>query len=404
MRLMREIRFFAALGILIGLGCFGCGSNVPDRAIPGVKRDDIGLNSEVVFSDHSVGRVADIALGDYDPAPGEEIVIAGDEGAVITDSEFQVIRSIDFPEIMTADPSACDEAECLEIGMVPTIVDFESDGIPEYVSLNRRNFVAYDSDGQVLWRRDEVGSFFQDLGVYDYAYLLGDGRLFFLAQTDPAALVLDHEGQVILEIPEDSVYDVFFNDTNDDGVFEVVMHRILPFGNERLTYDITGTMLSIESCPTCAVPGGRRTRFPDRAGLLHLIFIDGDGFNAKPGVIGEGIFDNLGGLVYAFDPPEPVGGLGSGHRARRVLFDPSQPPYVALNYHSAYREFFAGSSSHIEMTIFADDGILRYQETLSTSEFSAMVAVPGADGRQDLLVGGNGRVLRYTLNHSDRPG
>ena len=350
-------------------------------------RTKTGLFDEALG--RGMGDISDIAVGELDPHPGIDIVIAGCEGATILDHngtwqsevryKFQIGRKKRGPFESTQTYSSLGDMQ---------IVDLKGDGMCEYLARGGVDGAAiFDHQGNLLWsygRYTKEKTSIHDMTVGD---LDGDSVSEFVVSWEGLE-AFDMHGNRIWERParfEPSQIEIV--DTDGDG-----KKKIVSIGSELTIRDASGEELkSIDS------PAGYVGKFslctPPSTNIPNILAVN-DGR--------LWLLDFTGQVVANFDAPlsdfpdvvqtTPFGAFGTSvYKAKGawIRLTEAQPEYLAV---IAY--FVALNRSMLY--VYEPSGKIVYQEILP-EECTSIAVLPTdrKDGVQELLVGGSKTIWRY---------
>jgi hypothetical protein len=167
---------------------------------------DFLIKSELLTTPE-IGMITDIVQHDYDPTEGNEIVVAGLNGAVIYDKNLNVIKTITYGPYSTA----------------INIIDVEGDNIPEFINRGSWGEVSslIDKDGNTLWTAPE-GDGIDDMAAGD---INGDSYVeFAVAHNGSTGVnVYDHTGNLLWNNTEcGNVWHIEIEDIDSDGIDEII--------------------------------------------------------------------------------------------------------------------------------------------------------------------------------------
>ncbi len=331
---------------------------------PGVVTGEGFLSTGVFAEGLDVGSVTDIAIGEFDPSPGTEVGIAGQRGAAFLDEAAGVKSSVQFGNA----------------GVRVDIIDVEGDGVCEFMEcgLWRVPASVIDHQGTTLWTYGEGGAGVADMAAGD---IDGDGALEFVvgSDADGGVHLLESDGTLVWQQPDDDVWHVEFVDTDGDGSLEIVHTNA---AGQMTVRDLLGKVIR-QGTPAGYYPRFSLCRWPvDGPVPLPLIADDGT----------LGIYDYGSKTVAQFDAPQ-CGLLGEA-RGTPVRLRAGQSPHLAVLVD------FRGRSQAV-LYVYDSEGGLVYREIVPES-CPSIAVLPLPDGQTEaLLVGANDRVLRYDFAEAD---
>ena len=347
-------------------GCIPMGAPGPARLQPpagaqkaGVRVGSGLLRQSVFVQEPSLGVVTDIVEGELDPAPDGEIGLAGPNGAVFVDQTGKQKAKVSF-----SNP-----------GEHVDIIDVEGDGVCEF--MNRGSWSApasvMDHHGAVLWTYGGPPGV-DDMGAGD---VNGDGRLEFGVGFNGGGGVhlLDSHGKKQWQQPDGNAWHVELVDTNRDGKAEVVNSNA---GGQITVRDATGAVVS-QGQPPGYLAHFSICRWPTAKDQQHALL-------AGDGTIWVLQFD--GSVAKRLDAPQAS--TLSTARGVPVVLAPDGSTYFAT-------AVAALPSQASVLYVHDKAGSLVYQEVLA-EPCASIAAVRLGDAKTDaLLVGGDGKVLKYEL-------
>ena len=336
-----------------------------------------------------IGTIEDIAVGEFDPLPGLDVVVAGRYGAVIVDrhGSRQSVVGYDFEmEEHKLGPFTSDGARRM-LGDIQ-IVDIEGDGVSEYLGTGSIDGVAvFDHQGKRLWSiasPDDYDASVRNVTIGD---LNGDGIAEFVGSRNGIE-AFDRSGKTIWRQQlQFSPSHLAVVDVDGDGKNEIVT------GDGNLTIrDANGKELRSVELPV--YPSSfSLCRRPDQK-VPNLIEVE-HGY--------LWLIDFTGGTVAKFPAPlstfddphqEPLVGTitTSAYRAKGVWLklQPDQPEYLAVVTQ------FAGLKRSV-LYVYSGTGALVYQEILPEQSTSIAVLPSEKSGEAGrLLVGGAETLWSYS--------
>ncbi len=195
-----------------------------------------------------------------------------------------------------------------------------------------------------------------------------------------------------------------FIDIDLDGSIEIVGYRRVSEGVRRSIYHGDGSLFRQEirlpeECHGLVTNRTHAGRFPDNEGFNHFIVIHSA--NTLSDVTApEGVYNWLGHPVALLDLPSPADqGIGYLPFPRGLMFLLNEEPYVAVSYNFEWEGSRAlpNDLGRTQLSIHGMGGLTVYHENLEAS-FSGLVTIRGSRS-DDLLVGGFGRLYRYSLSN-----
>lgn len=395
---MRRPDTVLAAVLLLWVGC-SCEPG-PARFDPEVILNEFGLVRTDTIDLASVGLVSDIVIGDYDPMPGDEIVVAGTKGATVLDRDFGIIRSIAF--------------ESSDSGF-RYVTDVEGDGSPEFVSVSDvGDLVLEDATGAKLWTRNTAW----DRGSVEFAEgtfgdVDGDGDVEFViyvgefvdtieAPINREIVLLDHRGDQIIRFADDGVLDVFLVDVVGTEALEIGASHSIPTKHWRF-FDLAGQLVSeviLEPSMTGSVVDFIRGHMITDYDQAEQFFIQMDGKRDAGNII-----DFAGNLrldlewpilhPFVFDPSitEAVEGFAARFFRTEVGADAS----VAIVGKLPDRRVISYVPPRGELLVFDSTGELVYDEILD-DRARGLLAMSADDGTDDLVVGMDGELRIYSID------
>ncbi len=326
---------------------------------PGILVGSDFISKEIFIQDARLGTITDITLGQFDPSPGFEIGIVGSKGALLLDETINVKSSIMF---------------ALRAGHVD-IIDVEGDNTCEYLDRGGgwQDVSLIDHKGNSVWTYGEMPGV-DDLCAGDVD---GDGVLEFVVGFNGGGGVrlLDKNGKEIWEKPDGNVWHVELVDTDGDESLEIVHSNA---AGQITVRDRQGKIIS-QAKPAPYFSDFSICRWPSKKDRKYALLAEDDTI---------WILDFDGKAAAQFDAPM-AGTLGEA-RGVPIKIESDKPEYFAVIV-----EF--GHWEKSILYIYSPDNVLVYQEIIP--EACASIASLSLDvtGKETLLVGGNGKVWKYSI-------
>lgn len=375
----RAIKSEAARRVIAWAGCvgaivFGLNSTVHDQAevaqreskFPVVSVSELPFTKRMVVGCCEMTGVQALALDDFDSEPGQEV-------AVLLVNDISVLMSADTYAVKSKTQMRKPECDgCL--GMYPQIA---ADGKESFVVASSDG--VFDRAGRDLWRLD--GAAFSKLVPLRLPD--GGGLTFFSTSEETPSRLERHDDQgTVLWTFKDPVLDV--------GIVENVDGIRLPAATiakdtlaEWWVFSLDGEPIQKITLPQWALTASS-IAWPSRGHLL------------AGGLSWIRVLDPEGKQVFLHEIQGTSFRPYHGPDGVAVRFNPTQKPYLAVMSH--------GSSGYPRsvLLIFDPNGRLKWQEEMNS--LSAILAVPQADGKGDvLLVGGRNGVTEYRLADASAP-
>jgi hypothetical protein len=340
-----------------------------------------------------LGRINDVAVGEFDPHPGLDVVVAGSNGALVLDrSGAQEGRTIFELQVSNQKIGPFNTPKVdFSIGDIQ-IVDLEGDGICEYLARGSLDGGAvFDHQGKLLWtygKYTEGRLFIRDLTVGD---LDGDGIAEFVVNWNGIE-VFDKSGKRRWQVAEEyGAPQIEVVDTDGDGKNEIISVEAT------LTIrDATGRVIKDVKIPASYLGHFSLCRMPGKKYPAILGVQDGTLW----------LFDFEGHTVAQFKAPlskfdDTVQRMPDGEEVRGTSVYKSKAMWIKLvkdrpEYLAVITEFVAIDRSVFD--IFTRSGELVYQEVVP-EECLSLAILPPSDpsGLPELLVGGRQTVWRYRV-------
>ncbi len=339
----------------------------------------------------SIGEFHDISVGEWDDAPGLDVVIAGSEGAFWVDLNGKKKKKVLFQ--LSDDKSDPLAKEVMILGATE-IVDLESDGKCEFLARGSLDGAAlWDHQGKRLWRseeRKEEEGFLSNVTVGD---LNGDGVAEIVVSWE-GIRVFDKAGrQLARRDDEYSDSQIEVVDYDGDGANEIIsLSSMMTFR------DKTGEVTNKNSLPDFIGYLGDFSllkRPSDKQPLL-LIFYEGDLLllNLKGEVVTKikaplSEFDDT--VHHTIDDEKTYGTSVYKSEGKFVKITQDNAEFLAVISN------FAGIDRAV-FDVFDSNGTLMYQEVLP-EKCSAVATIPiMANGTQQaILVGCDDIVWSYQI-------
>lgn len=358
----RAIAWAACLGaVIIGVGnAMQNQAEVAQREskFPVVSISELPLNKRVVIGCCEFGRIEVLALDNFDSEQGQEIAALSNDLNVLFDTKTYAEKA----------KTKMGRLECDHcVGMYPHIA---ADGKGSFVVASSDGVV--DNAGRVLWRLNHL-SFSKVVPLR----LPGDGGLTFFSTETPSRLERhDAQGEVLWS---------FNGPFLDVGIFENADGKRLPAATMGKGKSSAWQLYDLDGKPI------QQTALPDWANNVSSVAWPSRGHLLAGGGSWVGVLDPQGSQILL-------------HQIQGTSFRPYHgPDGVAVRFNSVEKSYLAvlshGSSGYARsvLLIFDSKGRLVWQEELKKSH--AILAVPQADGKGDvLLVGGMDGVIEYSLD------
>ena len=348
------------------------------------------LKTTFLESVKGVGSISDVAVGEFDPHPGLDVVVAGSSGAFVFDRDG-VQRSRTVFQFKTSNvkvgPFNTPKVDTM-LGDVQ-VIDLEADGVCEYLARGGLDGAAvFDHLGRMVWtygKYTEEKTAIDDLTVGD---LDGDGIAELVVSWNGIE-VFDKSGKRRSQLEEKypgSPIEVV--DTNGDGKNEIISG-----GGALNIRDATGRIIKSLELPIylghfslCKMPGRKQPAIlTAQDGSLWLIDFEGKTlaqFNAP--------LSKFDDTVERLPDGEEIHGT-SVYKSKGIWIKLAndRPEYLAVI------NSFAGLDRSV-FDVFTSAGELVYQEVLP-EECLSIAMLPPADpaGVPELLVAGERTVWRY---------
>jgi len=339
-----------------------------------------------------VGSFSDVAVGEFDPHPGLDVVVAGRSGALVFD-RYGVQQGRSIFQFQTSSvkvgPFNTPKVD-MSLGDVK-VIDLEADGVCEYLARGGLDGGAvFDHQGKLIWtygKYTEEKTAIDDLTVGD---LDGDGIAEFVVSWNGIE-VFDKFGKRRSQLPEKySSSPIEVVDTNGDGKNEIVS-----IDQALRIRDATGQVIKSVDLPVylgqfslCKMPDRKA---PVILGLKDstLWLIDFEGKTVAQFNAPLSKFDDT---VERINGEEFHGTSVYKSKGVWIKLARDRPEYLAV-----INEFVALDRSVFD--IFTPAGELVYQEVLP-EECMSIAVLPPADPASvpELLVAGERTVWRYRVS------
>ena len=333
---------------------------------PGVVTGAGFLQQTAFLSDPRLGTVTDIAFGKLDPTAGVAMVIAGQDGAAFATKDGQV-------KSFSAFPDSYDRVD---------IIDVEEDGVCEFMNRgswgSRAALIAHGGD--LLWTYGR-----ESMGVNDMCGgdVNGDGQLEFAVGFNGAGGVhlVDGRGKVVWRRSDRNVWHVEMMDVNGDGKPEILHSNA---GGQLTARDASGDTVS----QTRLTGGDEANIYLNKFSLCHWPTRSSPQLVMVGGSDAAALFDSTGTLTAEFTA-EGMNQFGEA-RGALVKLQANAPDYFAAlaSYQMAERSV---------LYVYDANKALVYEEILPGRDHAIAVAPIGASGAEALLIGVEGRVLKYAI-------
>jgi hypothetical protein len=333
---------------------------------PGIVTGAGFLQQTVFLSDPRLGTVTDIAFGKLDPTPGVGMVAAGGDGAVFATADGKVKSFSQFS-------GSHNDVD---------IVDVEGDGVCEFINRGPVGSGAalIGHSGNTTWAYGE-----KSMGVNDMCGgdVNGDGQLEFAVGFNGAGGVhlVDGRGKVVWRRSDRNVWHVEMMDVNGDGKPEILHSNA---GGQLTVRDASGDTVS----QTRLRGGDDVNTYLNKFSLCHWPTKSSPQLVMVAGSDEAALFDSTGTLVAKFTAE----GMNQFGEVRGAL--------VKLQANAP--EYFAALTSwqmapETLLYVYDANKTLVYEEILPGRDHAIAVAPIGASGAEALLIGAEGRVLKYAI-------
>lgn len=328
---------------------------------PGVLVGSDFLSKDIYVQNSKLGTITDIAFGEFDPIPEQEIGIVGTNGVIFLDDNRNVKSSVMFS---------------VRAGHVD-IVDVNGDNICEYLDRGGgwQDVSLIDHNGNSIWT---YGTF---PGVNDIAAgdIDGDGILEFVVGSNGGGGVrlLDRNGKEKWKQSDGNVWHVELVDTDGNGSLEIVHSNAAG----QITVRDTKGKIIMQSNPAPYFSDFSLTTWPTKNSRKYALL-------AEDNTIW--VFDFNGKAIAQYNAPLS-GSLGHA-RGIPTKINSDKPEFFAVVV-----EYSNWNKSLLY--IYGQDNSLVYQEILPEACASiASISIDSTD-KEALLVGCNGKVWKYFLTN-----
>lgn len=313
---------------------------------------------DVFYQNGRLGSVTDIVYGELDPSEGPEIAIVGNRGAAFLTERGKLKNFVVYDTFNTDYVNA---------------VDIEGDGICEF--LNRGSWstpvLLMSHNGKVLWRYSGFGGV-DDATVGD---LNGDGICEVVVGFNGGGGVhlVNSKGKRLWRRRDGNVWHVEVTDTDGDGALEIVHSNA---GGVITIRDKNGNIIRRSRPPIyfstfSLITWNARRQYALVAKRNKILVLD---FDAT--VVAEFEAPSCGKFGY------PKGTWFGGPTSSARCF-------ATLVNHK---------TSHAILYIYDANGKLIYHEVFPTECASLMAFKPAGSETEELLIGTEGKVWRYTYS------
>jgi hypothetical protein len=315
------------------------------------------LNKAVFIADSTLGSVSSIVVGDLDRTTGQEIGVAGSDGALLLNADKSLISQVSY--------SSGDNLD---------IIDIENDGECEYLSRGSWSSDAFllDHKGMKIW------TYGGSPGVDDTSPgdINQDGKAEFAVGFNGGGGVhlLSTQGKKTWQRSDGNVWHVEMIDTNSDGRLEILHSNA---AGQIVVRDASGNILR-SSKPTPYFSHFSICKWPDKTSRSYAFITYNDLC---------WILDYDGTTVAQLNAPY-CGTLGSA-KATPVKLVKNQPEYFAVLV-----DFKQWNRSILYL--YGHNKNLVYEEVLDGPNCS-IAALPDKNGSDRLLIGGKNTVWEYTM-------
>ena len=324
---------------------------------PGVLTGSDFLSKEIFVQNLKLGTITDIAFGEFDPVPEQEIGIVGTKGVLFLDENRNVKSSVMFS---------------VRAGHVD-IVDVDGDNTCEYLDRGGgwHDVSLIDHNGNSIWTYGGMPGV-NDITAGD---IDGDGSIEFVVGFNGGGglRLLDRNGKEKWKQSDGNVWHVELVDTNSNGNLEIVHSNA---GGKITVRDTKGKIIR-RSKPAPYFSDFSLTTWPTKNSKIYALLAEDDTI---------WVFDFDGKTIAQYNAPLS-GSLGHA-RGVPIKFSSVKPEFfaVVVEYSNWEKSL---------LYIYGQDNSLVYQEILPEACASiASISIDSTD-KETLIVGCNGKVWKY---------
>ena len=341
----------------------------PEVRTVGIARNELGLRKvELINDEGDCDRISDVRSGDFDPQPGLEIVFADCKAAWTADTSGKILKQVKFEKSLHA-------AVIVTMGGRGENLAFAESG-------NMWTLRTLDEQGHIRWQSGEDAQRRPNPPVLTQmvADVDGDGTPEFLVWTQGAGLrLMDAAQKTLWETdPDEHVISAVFLPDPSGRTAEV---GYVTDKQEWVRRNWRGDLLQRVRPDVPALNYPSVIAWPAGGSEPHLLQFFHDTIT---------ILDKQG---------SPVARLKAPLMKRLLMHAPLRATWVRF---AADRPYLVVpcqvyNEPRLVLHIYDEDGHLVYQETLKGSYAGVGVLDLGAGQPQALLLGGEGKVLKYAL-------